>query len=193
MAGWDLKAGMSNNAVAAYDNGCMPLSKWTKERIIECVCDFGVYTPELLKPFAKPVLAAYFLRYKEWHHTSRCFNETSFYGIDQNRCSSLNMDALNKCAEESRNDNAKDLRPAATTPIKGRITYEEWEGSRKRGCFREKTELCMIVGNYAYTRCVRKDISGSHVKKVERFDRAPKGTANAFRDIQKTLPTKYRR
>lgn len=194
MAGWDIEAGMSNNAVAAYDDGYLPKSKWTKERIIECVCDHGAYTPELLQPFTKVVLFSYFMCYKSWHHTSRCFNETAFYGVDVKRCISVNIDALNKCAEEHKIESNKDHCKAETTvPIKGRITYEEWEGSRKRGSFKEKIELCLIVGNHAYTSSARKDLSGCHVKKVERFDRAPKGTANAYRNIQKSLPAKYRR
>ena len=75
---------MSNNAVDAYDSGKMPLSKWSKDKILAAIkwwYDKGE-AEEII-----PILMKYplgFLRYAalestEWHHTSSHYNKTDFY------------------------------------------------------------------------------------------------------------------
>lgn len=55
--GWS----MSRRAAAACEDGEMPKSKWTK----------------------KDELFHTFLYNSSWHHTSKFFNETDFYAIDE--------------------------------------------------------------------------------------------------------------
>lgn len=79
---------MSNNAKQCYDNGIMPKSKWTKEKIIEQISSF--YDEEVTKLFSffiNSILSIsstkeIFLKYDSWHHTSKFYNCTEFYRID---------------------------------------------------------------------------------------------------------------
>lgn len=70
---------MSNNAVTAYINGEKPLSKWTKSDVIEVIAEYlGVDFDfvKLIKPYRQ------YLVYSGWHHTSKFYNETSFYEVN---------------------------------------------------------------------------------------------------------------
>lgn len=58
MAGYNWAAGMSNNAVEAYENGLVPASKIR-----------GV-PASLVDDFCRP---------REWHHSSSFYNKTKFY------------------------------------------------------------------------------------------------------------------
>lgn len=76
---------MSNNAVDAYANGEMPLSKWTKATILEELQDLEV-SPDIIKvakmlPLAD--LKAIFLYKSSWHHTSKMYNRTNFYSVNE--------------------------------------------------------------------------------------------------------------
>lgn len=67
---------MSNNAIEAYNNGLMPLSKWGKQEADELSDLLGVKVGiAQLKRFLKD--------YGErgYHHTSRFYNKTPFYSI----------------------------------------------------------------------------------------------------------------
>lgn len=82
-SGWS----MSNNAVAAYENGEMPRSKWTKKAIIQAVgsyCDDYdlAYDPQIEK-MKKEELFNRFIELTSWHHTSKYCNATNFYGINE--------------------------------------------------------------------------------------------------------------
>ena len=59
---WNMNSGysgysMSNRAVDAYEDGEMPLSKWTKKMIISEVVEQEHFTEEELKKYPKNVLA----------------------------------------------------------------------------------------------------------------------------------------
>lgn len=79
---------MSNNAKKCYDNGVMPKSKWTKEKIINQLKEY--YEDEdarLFSFFINDILSVssakeVFLKYDSWHHTSKFYNCTEFYRID---------------------------------------------------------------------------------------------------------------
>lgn len=68
---------MSNNAVKAYEEGAKPLSRWNKSAFID-------ETENELDIKIKKVKGSYkrFLSYDSWHHTSKFYNVTEFYGID---------------------------------------------------------------------------------------------------------------
>lgn len=87
MAGYNWNEGMSNNAVACYEDGIMPKSKWNKESILYVINkDFGnnitnvfnfILDNVTLKSFKEA-----FLCYDSYHHTSKYFNTTNFYRLD---------------------------------------------------------------------------------------------------------------
>ena len=71
---------MSNNAVAAYEDGKKPLSKWSKSKILDSLC-VSEEEKKKLKKYCLDTLRQYFLRYSEWHHTSSHYNCTDFYEV----------------------------------------------------------------------------------------------------------------
>lgn len=77
---------MSNNAVAAYEDGEKPLSKWTKQAIIDEIQDNYndyelTFDMELFAKLKKSDMELY-LNYSSKHHTSSYYNYTDFYSID---------------------------------------------------------------------------------------------------------------
>ena len=72
---------MSNNARSAYASGEMPISKWTKAEIVEAVADIN---PNIdISKLNLDTLKSKFLRRSSWHHTSKMYNATDFYSIDE--------------------------------------------------------------------------------------------------------------
>lgn len=76
---------MSNNAIDAYLCGEMPLSKWLKADLIDAIEDVLEDKANIVK-FKKLTvkqLKKHFLTRTSWHHTSKMYNETDFYSIDE--------------------------------------------------------------------------------------------------------------
>lgn len=78
---------MSVRAAEAYEQGEMPISRWTKTAIIQAVkgyCfDFDLaYDPDIEKK-TKAELTKEFLEYKSWHHSSRTAREVEFFGLNE--------------------------------------------------------------------------------------------------------------
>ena len=75
---------MSNNAVAAYENGEKPLSKWTKAAILDAIRKQEIElkcSKEKLRKLPVEVLKETCLIYSSWHHTSSHYNKTDFYSL----------------------------------------------------------------------------------------------------------------
>lgn len=93
--GWS----MSNNAVEAYENGEMPLSKWDKKAILDAIeyedlelkCSF-----DKMRTLPLKILKEYFLKYTSWHHTSKFYNCTDFYSLDIDYIEKLTNDDLDE-------------------------------------------------------------------------------------------------
>lgn len=82
-----LGSSMSVRAAEAYEQGEMPISRWTKTAIIQAVkgyCfDFDLaYDPDIEKK-TKAELTKEFLEYKSWHHSSRTAREVEFFGLNE--------------------------------------------------------------------------------------------------------------
>lgn len=73
MTGYNWGTGKSNNAVFAENNGFLPKSKITTTWLAEA----GVKESAA---FIKWLIAKYCIIHDEWHHTSKYFNHTNFYG-----------------------------------------------------------------------------------------------------------------
>lgn len=66
----------------------MPKSKWTKKAMVAAIqsyCDeFDMlFDPDLLKGMHKDEVFERFFYESSWHHTSKVFNETDFYKLDE--------------------------------------------------------------------------------------------------------------
>ena len=70
---------MSNNAVAAYQGGERPISKWTKESILDCFNNEK--TRDIFSELKVTDLKEILLERSSWHHTSKNYNKTDFYSF----------------------------------------------------------------------------------------------------------------
>ncbi len=93
--GWS----MSNNAVDAYENGEMPLSKWNKAAILDAIeyedlelkCSL-----DKISTLPLAILKSTFLKYTSWHHTSKFYNCTDFYSLDVDYIKNLTDDDIDR-------------------------------------------------------------------------------------------------
>lgn len=164
MSGYDGWA-MSNNAVAAYANGEMPISKWTKKQILASIREQGINCEmSKLQQLPVKVLRDICLRYSSWHHTSSHYNQTAFYSLDVDRIEGLTNTMLDNMITTSK---ASDER---TVPEeRWECAFLEWTGSKKHPKATELIETGVVKGMWF----IREDGS----KK--------KTTAKGFRFIKK--------
>ena len=129
---------MSNNALAAYAAGKMPLSKWTKSAILETAAEYldGDETAAakltLLRKCKLRILKSKLLRQTEWHHTSSHYNITDFFGIDEDTLEELTAETVAEWHEDETPAPVSQKRP-------GTIDYIEWGGTRKHPKAHERT------------------------------------------------------
>ena len=146
MAGYD-NYSMSNNAVAAYQTGEKPKSKWTKKDIIEELRDQSEDLKVDIKALEKlPVLTLreIALVQSSWHHTSSHFNQTYFYMVDASRIEEEDLKIEIKEQTEKR--------------VKAH--YLEWSGTRNHPKVTDVEEWGTIKGNWFYTdRGTKKSIT----------------------------------
>lgn len=187
---WNMNSGysgysMSNRAVEAYEDGEMPLSKWSKEMIIKKVVEYDHFTKEELKKYTKKVLAKYFLERSSWHHTGKFCNETDFYSINSKRAENGAIDdleELKKCYKETKKVEKLEVK-------KAKVKYLEWSGSRSHPKATEVEDYAVIIDNWAYfTGGNKKSLASNGFRIIETYDRAPRGTAKEFNTILDRLP-----
>ena len=162
---------MSNNAVAAYENGEKPLSKWTKADILEGI-EKAIRKEELtlncsmekLKKLNVKLLKEICLTYSSWHHTSNHYNKTEFYSLDYDEIEELTDKKIENILSEYKSE-----KPIEAVEERWQCAFLEWSGTRKHPKATEVIEEGVIKGDWFY----RADGS----KK--------KTTANGFRFIEK--------
>ncbi len=98
MAGYDGYS-MSNNARAAYASDEKPFSKWTKTEILEAAREIAEDNEinidfDLFSKISVNVLKSAFLEKTSWHHTSKFYNRTDFYSINEEKICELTNDEL---------------------------------------------------------------------------------------------------
>ncbi|MCR5041142.1 MAG: hypothetical protein K6C36_03440 [Clostridia bacterium] len=144
---------MSNNAIAAYESGEKPLSKWTKGEILETIerlirageVTMSVSVEDLAKLKAVQ-LKDVTLRRSSWHHTSMMFNHTDFYEIDLERIEQLTAEDLANASQTHLTATQK-TEPAADV---WECAFLEWSGSRKHPKATRAVETGIIKGGWFY-------------------------------------------
>ena len=183
MAGYADDWSMSNNAVAAYERGLRPRSKWNKRDILDALpADKRVALHLDNYPFA--FLREHFLSWEEWHHTSKQYNCTDFYlpRIPEWVETTEDVDTLYQKWTQRQE---KDADKKTTAPVKARVTYTHWVD--KRTC-KTITEYAIIVGPWAHTQSgARKKTNGRYFHVDHTYMRAPFGTASIFHDIERAM------
>lgn len=94
MAGY-YRQSMSNNAVAAYDAGERPLSRWTRDAILNRCEDKA----KMLSSLTRDELIGLFLAETVRHHTSKYYNYTMFYKFKKYVLAEINEDTVRKIIE----------------------------------------------------------------------------------------------
>ena len=162
---------MSNNAVAAYESGEKPLSKWTKTDILEGIkkeireeeltlnCSM-----EKLKKLNAKVLKKICLYRSSWHHTSNHYNRTDFYSLDINSIAELTDEKIDRIIESH-----KEEKPEEPTEERWQCAFLEWSGTRNHPKATEVIEEGIVKGDWFHR--------ADGTKK--------KTTANGFRFIKK--------
>lgn len=154
---------MSNNAIDAYDNGEMPMSKWSKEAIIEGIEEWIdeedielKCSLEEIKKLPLGFLRKYFLEYSSWHHTGKYYQETLFYSLDKNYIEEVTDEKLrwsvSNYNEEQRKLKEKKAEKAAEVPEKWECSFLEWSGTRRHRKSRVIREIGTIKGNWFYRK-----------------------------------------
>lgn len=158
---------MSNNAVDAYENGEMPLSKWSKKAILAAVRDAAPDALPLLSRCPLAVLRAHVLERSSWHHTSSHYNKTDFYSLDDFVLDDLTPETVAEWIREQKDSAAP---AAAPSRRPGAIAYIEWAGSRTRpraihrfldGVFIEQKGAFFLVYDAAGALILRKKVDST--------------------------------
>ena len=139
---------MSNNAVAAYESGEKPLSKWTKTDILEGI-EKAIREEELtlncsmekLKKLNVKLLKEICLTCSSWHHTSNHYNKTEFYSLDDDEIAELTDEKIENILSEYKSE-----KPVEPTEERWQCAFLEWSGTRKHP---------KIVGTKTFTGIVK--------------------------------------
>ncbi len=119
---------MSNNARAAYEGGEKPISKWTKEEILNAVGEIDTNIADKLNGVNLSTLKSRLLTKSSWHHTSEYYNKTDFYAVDEDLVKNLTDKDI---AEMKAQKKAQKSEETSSNKYRGDIAYLEWDGTRK--------------------------------------------------------------
>lgn len=186
---------MSVNASDAYERGEMPLSRWTKTKILQCTRK-PVIERLQLESVPLDVLKIYALEETCEHHTSKLYNSTAFYcvrseisdacelgcGIDEER------ERLHVAWVEAMAMRGAKPRHMERVATKARVSWDEWDQRGKR--FVHFESWAVLSGPWAYCeRGKRKKVDGSHFEVLATYTRAPRGAGDVFRRLMALVPS----
>lgn len=178
---------MSNNAVAAYEDGEMPLSKWTKSAILSELAelDYSQEIQDVAKKLTVAQLKDIFLFKSSWHHTSKMYNRTDFYSVNPD----VSMDMINNYIETHTNQPKQAKQDPGVEYCY--VSYGEWEGSKRRPKLVEYENYAIIKGPWAYVwddgLVKKKKPSGSHFYVEKTYDEIPDDAKDIFEKIAKYM------
>jgi len=149
MAGYD-GFSMSNNAVGAYDQGKVPLSKMNKPWLQANEIDLSATHARWL---AKNHVGA-----DEWHHSSKMFNRTEFYSADAIK------DFVQEHGNKADEFKAATSKPA-DAPTPATASWTEWQGngrSAKKVAFNDVEGH--VRGGWFHHAGGKKSMNGTHIR-----------------------------
>lgn len=185
---------MSVNASEAYERGEMPLSRWSKERILQGIRRQVVIGLHLE---ARPLeaLKIYALEETCEHHTSKVYNSTTFYQVRPEIADVYDLDCdmsdeLSRLMRAFDELAVKRLRDKIMEGVrtKARVAWDEWDQRGKR--FVHFESWAVISGPWAYCEHgKRKKVDGSHFEVLATYHRAPRGAGDVFRRLTALVPS----
>ena len=192
---------MSNNACDAYASGEKPYAQWSKSDVLDALKYEAEYTKEQLEQIRKysaETVKTYFLRNTSWHHTSMYYNVTYFYDLDFNKLENEfskvieDLEKIQEIIKEEKEEKEKNKKTFTLAKVK----YLEWSGTRKHPKAEEKVGYALIDANckwsYIYESSYsikKKSCDANGFKILEEYNRAPKGTAEIYKSIRKSIKT----
>jgi len=176
---------MSNNAVAAYEDGEMPLSKWTKTAILNELVEQEA-NPDIIALAKKMTVAQLkdiFLYKSSWHHTSKMYNRTDFYSVNLDVPIDVIETALNTA------EPTKEVKPSYDM---AEVSWGEWEGSRNHPKLVNYEGYAIIKEPWAYVvdkygSVSKKKTSGKHFSIDRYLTDVPQGQEETFNKIKSYL------
>ncbi len=127
---------MSVHAVEAYSSGEMPLSKWSKQEILDLCGDRAIALSKLTVSELRREL----LVYAGWHHTSSRCNCTDFFSFDDEALESMTDERI-AFIIASRKPRATRQPKAAPKMLRARVSFKVWSGTRKHPTCKQVTEI----------------------------------------------------
>ncbi len=136
---------MSNNAVDAYNDGEMPLSKWTKRELLDAIeaennkINVSKLTSEELRDN--------FLTYAGYHHTSSYYNSTVFYRL-KDSVEDLTQSDIDQIIANRKKREKKEPKPyESKKQMSALVRFTEWTGTRSHPRPVEHTEAVHYIEN----------------------------------------------
>ena len=148
---------MSNNAVDAYENGEMPISKWNKSAIMEEIrknvkegelslqCSMG-----RLEKLPVKALKEHCLYCSSEHHTSKYYNMTEFYSLDIDSLEELTDQELEEIVHKYKQEREQE-KTQEIIEEKWKCAFLEWYGSRNFRKAERVVETGIVKGEW-FTR-----------------------------------------
>ena len=127
---------MSNRASEAYSQGEMPLSRWTKEEILD-ICEDKAHA---LSRLTASELRRELLVSAGWHHTSSRCNVTDFYSFDSDALEAMTDERIASIIAD-RKPKAPRQPKAEARQLKARVSFSVWRGTRKHPTCKQVTEV----------------------------------------------------
>lgn len=166
---------MSINAVSAYNDGEMPLSKWTKSEIISTIEDAVVVgsvrlkcSIDKLKSVPVKLLKDICLYNSSWHHTSKHYNVTDFYAIDFFKIEELTDEEIDRIVSDYKKDQ---LVKEVEKEEKWLCEYLEWGGTRKHPKATVHQSEGVIKGNwFILPNGSKKKTTANGFKKIKKIE-----------------------
>lgn len=167
---------MSNNAIAAYSNGEKPYSKWTKSDILR---ELPGDLLDIAKKLTVSEMKGLFLHRTSWHHTSSHYNRTDFYSVEADGVTADQIAGI-----------IADRQPVEKKPVqlvKAKVHYLTWEGTRKHPKAIDHEGYAILNEKWAFTEDGKKSRTAKGFYIIETYAKAPKGTADVFKKLQRTI------
>lgn len=191
----------------AYESGEMPLSKWTKEDILDNVESYinqnNIKDIDLdkIKKMSLQDLKRLFLRRSSWHHTGKMYNQTDFYALDDDYLDELTNSKIDSFLERKQKELEKQKEILKKGPERkyGKIYYSEWKGE---GRSKKKIDLVSPIGllekRGAYTilldkkgnEILRKKTDGNYIK-IDKFNDELQEQMATSKNLEKTYNDFY--
>ncbi|MEG2212194.1 MAG: hypothetical protein RRX88_06910 [Raoultibacter sp.] len=168
---------MSNNAIAAYQDGEMPKSKWTKAALLEGIystCEEIIsdgesksFSFEVLSKAPVAVLRSLCLCNSSWHHTSKFYLITDFYNIDRDALTKLTDGDIADAIAIYKREKSEAKSAKAEVEV-WKCQFLVWSGSRNHPKATEVIEIGEIKGNWFYrSDGTKKSLMANGFKKLK--------------------------